>query len=160
MSEIKNCKKQIFLRDEDIARLTSQVNDLDSQFSQILEENAALKFNSGIEYVDLVPLRDVRELRIHDLTLERDMLAKMIGTFESDVVDQKGKLCLLSHRDIDVIPLIKDLEENREFENRYLNILSPCIFTHVSIVITRHHLSILTSVNFYCAEYYVLVSYN
>ena len=120
LTEIKHCRKQIIHRDEDIAKLISQMNDLVSHLSLVEEENAAFKFNNGIVCVDMVPLRDERALKIQYLTKERDRLSMLVDSLGATVVDLKKNIGLMSHREKDLTSPFINLTDGKEIEIRYI----------------------------------------
>ena len=92
--EIKHYKKQIMFRDEDIARLTSQLNYLDSKLSLISDENACLKCNIGIESTDFVHYRDEKAQNNELLSTRKDNFTDSVCTLKSCVLDQNDDTLL------------------------------------------------------------------
>ena len=120
VQEIKECKKQIGIRDRNVEKLTQNVNRLELQVNDLLEENEELRSRLGLdpkEPIDLVELRNTKTFQnqqdramnqvlnqeVERLEAERLELKKIIRSLATKRAQRYGKkklfVCMKEHID-------------------------------------------------------------
>ncbi|KAJ3105484.1 hypothetical protein HDU96_008567 [Phlyctochytrium bullatum] len=93
--EIKDLKLQMEIRQKENERLTKQINDRESQISDIIDENSELRRRLGISkdtLIDISNLRHSRALELQESKALNTLLKKEIETLEEERLKLKKLL--------------------------------------------------------------------
>nr|XP_039270892.1 centrosomal protein of 290 kDa-like isoform X2 [Styela clava] len=93
--EIKECKNQIKVRDQNIEELIRQVNQLEEKLNDILEENDEFRERLGInprDLTDIAKMRKSRALRQQQYRAENQILLKEIERLEDERIEMKHQI--------------------------------------------------------------------
>ncbi|XP_072045515.1 centrosomal protein of 290 kDa-like [Amphiura filiformis] len=90
--EIKECKKQIAMRDRNVEKLTQNVNRLELQLNDMLEENEELRSRLGLdpkEPIDLVELRNTKTFQNQQDRAMNQILNQEVERLEAERLELK-----------------------------------------------------------------------